>query len=510
MARILHVLPLLAAGWAGAQTVSVSGTVQSARTGSPIAGASVALDKLSIAGTTDSAGRFTLLGSTSAISPALRRRPESAGALAFHQEIDGPLAIRIVEPDGRVLRTLQDGILAAGWWSVAPPPLPAGLHLCVFEGAQGTWSQPFLGSLEAAPRAGALQPVFRALAASVDTLRVRKAGYRTALVPLTRDQQAGLVVALDDSLDATLDSATFVPDTSWPCYMPDGIPPPARGDVAFTVVFQIGAIHDVGVTQFGHRIQYDLKGGSVKGTRIDATVQSGSLDYELTLSNGGVEDEQIAILMVGTTPILMRNAGIAPSGAGAVRMVLDFEAPNSSSYTWLNTGKYAALRVVDTVAKTITLQVREISNATLPSTRVAFPVPSAVHPTWNCRTLSGSQGTTVFTESVSLASSVSIGASKRGSRNIIPITGGTTSGKVVGKILSGGADYQLGGLDARYTIQTDDGEFIVIRNCGPSQLVPLFEARAAGPYSFLDEMKYLSSSPSVSGSGVSITFYEKK
>ena len=76
------------------------------------------------------------------------------------------------------------------------------------------------------------------------------------------------------------------------------------------------------------------------------------------------------------------------------------------------------------------------------------------------------RGRAVFAENVTLGASISISASKRGSRNIIPITGGTTSGRVIGKILSGGADYQLTGLDARYTLAPDDGEFIIVRNCG--------------------------------------------
>jgi hypothetical protein len=134
-----------------------------------------------------------------------------------------------------------------------------------------------------------------------------------------------------------------------------------------------------------------------------------------------------------------------------------------------------------------------------------------VHPSWNCATLTGNDGASVFTENVSLGSSITIGASKRGSRNIVPITGGTTTGRVVGKILDGGGDYQLTGLDARYTLATNDGEFIVVRNCGPANsLVPVFEARAAGPYAFLNQVQYFSSAPGAAGSGVSITFYQKQ
>jgi hypothetical protein len=48
----------------------------------------------------------------------------------------------------------------------------------------------------------------------------------------------------------------------------------------------------------------------------------------------------------------------------------------------------------------------------------------------------------VITEMVTLAPSQSVGATKRGNRNIIPITGGEISGRITGKVLFGGADYQ--------------------------------------------------------------------
>lgn len=124
----------------------------------------------------------------------------------------------------------------------------------------------------------------------------------------------------------------------------------------------------------------------------------------------------------------------------------------------------------------------------------------------------GTQGSTVFTENVSLGSSYSINNAKRGSRNIIPITGGTTTGKVAGKILNGGADYQLSGsLDAWYTLNPDNGEFILVRNCGATGgLIPWFEAKVDGQYNFLNTQAYLSSAPGVGGGGVSITFYDRK
>ena len=72
---------------------------------------------------------------------------------------------------------------------------------------------------------------------------------------------------------------------------------------------------------------------------------------------------------------------------------------------------------------------------------------------------------------MSLGASLSVGTSKRGRRNIIPITGGNVTGDITGKVLAGGADYQnLSNpmtIDARYLWQTNDGEIIIVRNAGP-------------------------------------------
>jgi hypothetical protein len=118
-------------------------------------------------------------------------------------------------------------------------------------------------------------------------------------------------------------------------------------------------------------------------------------------------------------------------------------------------------------------------------------------------------------ENVALASSQSVGATKKGSRNIIPITGGTLTGKITGKVLPGGADYQnLGNpmtIDARYLWQTGEGDVIIVRNAGPmASLVPIFEVSVESKYSWLNKGTYLSSSPGMGAGGVGLTFYESK
>lgn len=525
--------------------VSLTGTVANSRTAASIAGATLELAGARMSAVSGADGRFTLSSSS-----GLRQRgipdtdPPSIDprALSYLHTGSGPVRIRILSISGEERADVYAGTLAAGTWDVSPPSLPPGAYVCAFETPRSRRTVPFLvtrshsraGAVPARLSRAASNPASDADASQAermepgtgsgakgaaktaaaapqgDTLRVSKAGFRTARIPILGYQQTGLNIVLEDS-SASGTEAAYLPDPSWTCYMPDGIPAPSLGEAAFTVTMQIGAIRDVGITRFGRRRQFDIKGGAIAGSKINGTILSGGLEYELTLANGSTELEQILILRADNVPILMRNAGTAPAGAGNARVVLDFEAPNSSSFTWLNTGKFAATRIVDTAAKTVKLEVFEISKAATTGPRIQIKDPEGVaNQTWECFKLTGSQGTTVFTESVTLGTSVSIGASKRGSRNIIPITGGTTTGKVTGKILNGGADYQLGGLDARYTLAPDNGELIIVRNCGSGGLVPVFEARVDGAFAFLNENKYLSSQPGTAGGGVSITFYEKQ
>ncbi|MEV4900187.1 DUF3237 domain-containing protein [Citricoccus sp. NPDC055426] len=75
------------------------------------------------------------------------------------------------------------------------------------------------------------------------------------------------------------------------------------------------------------------------------------------------------------------------------------------------------------------------------------------------------------TVAVEVSAPVEIGRTHRGQRRIIPITGGTVTGpELNGTVLAGGADFQLiqsetsSDLDARYAIETDDGERLYVMN----------------------------------------------
>jgi hypothetical protein len=79
----------------------------------------------------------------------------------------------------------------------------------------------------------------------------------------------------------------------------------------------------------------------------------------------------------------------------------------------------------------------------------------------------------LLTAKIALAPPQELGAAPLGRRRIIPIEGGSFSGhKLRGRVLAGGADWQIvradgvADLDARYTLETDDGALIYVRNRG--------------------------------------------
>lgn len=307
-----------------------------------------------------------------------------------------------------------------------------------------------------------------------------------------------------------------MPDPSWTCGAPQGIVPPTSGELVLTASVQLGATHTFGKTQYGKRRLLDVTGGTLKGDKLDAMFLEGGLELELELDDGTLELEQINVLRNSdNTVIYVRSCGVGPGGGGEVRFIPDFEAPNNSSASWLNNGKFVGTRTLDETAGTIELRIYDVSQVAVAEPKVAIKKPANVKPQpWECSTKTGTKGSTVFTETVTLGGSLSVGQSKRGNRNIIPITGGTVTGMVQGSVLPGGADYQLIGgstvLDARYTLSTQDGELILVRNCGPfGALIPLFETRADGPYAYLNDKDYLSSDPGSAAGGVSITFYER-
>jgi len=311
----------------------------------------------------------------------------------------------------------------------------------------------------------------------------------------------------------------LVPHSSWDCGMADGIPNPEGGTLIFDAQMKIDRVANLGRTPYGVRQVVVTQDGTVSGSRFSGVVSPGALDFELTLANGVIEVEQILVLRTNDGKyIYTRAAGTGPNSSD-VRVVMDFEAPASGEFAWLNSGKYVARRVVNASAKTLSLRVYDVSGVAVDKgannvTRINKPAGVPEQP-WDSRKKSPSekQGDDLITETVTLSPSQSVGASKRGNRNIIPITGGELTGRIKGKVLPGGADYQNlsppATIDARYLWETADGEVIIVRNAGPfGALVPTFEARSDSPYAWLNKATFLSSNPGMKPGGVGITMYE--
>ncbi len=93
----------------------------------------------------------------------------------------------------------------------------------------------------------------------------------------------------------------------------------------------------------------------------------------------------------------------------------------------------------------------------------------------------------IFAAHVTVDAALDLGDVGKGGRRIIPITGGDFSGpQIRGKVLPGGADWQVlrtdgvAELEARYTLRTDDGALIYVRNHalrhGPPEVVAALAA----------------------------------
>jgi hypothetical protein len=75
--------------------------------------------------------------------------------------------------------------------------------------------------------------------------------------------------------------------------------------------------------------------------------------------------------------------------------------------------------------------------------------------------------------SVQVAAAIEVGATRQGVRRVVPITGGQVTGPLLtGRVLPGGADYQLirsateTQVEARYLIESDQGELVYVDNRG--------------------------------------------
>jgi len=72
---------------------------------------------------------------------------------------------------------------------------------------------------------------------------------------------------------------------------------------------------------------------------------------------------------------------------------------------------------------------------------------------------------------VEVGPALDVGVLPQGQRRIVPIKGGAVRGRLQGRVLAGGGDFQwvheggrIAHLDARYVIELDDGALVHVRN----------------------------------------------
>lgn len=114
----------------------------------------------------------------------------------------------------------------------------------------------------------------------------------------------------------------------------------------------------------------------------------------------------------------------------------------------------------------------------------------------------------IFRIHAELAEVLHFGRTPYGERRVIDITGGRVEGRVQGRILSGGADWQIGRLDgvtdirARYTIETESGGRVLVSSEGlrhgpPEVIERLARGEAVDPslYYFRTVMRFETADP---------------
>ncbi len=302
----------------------------------------------------------------------------------------------------------------------------------------------------------------------------------------------------DPSCNPPTTAATIVPDASWTCGFPNGIPDTSNGTLIFSTLLAAGTPINIPSTPYGPRRVTPTSGGTITAGSLRGSVLGNALDFELRLPSGAVELESRYVLRASDNALIyMRNCGVADGTD--VRFVADFEAPSSSTHQSLNSGTYIGTRKV--TAQGIQLSVYNVSATPKPGAPIVRTPADAQlkQQPWNCTGAPAgtSEGAAATTARVNIGSSQSVGTSKYGRRNIIPITGGTVTGtRLAGNVNPGGADFQLtptGGsiqIEARYSVKASNGENIVVRNCGnfanSDYTNVYFEAATNGAYNALN------------------------
>lgn len=246
---------------------------------------------------------------------------------------------------------------------------------------------------------------------------------------------------------------------------------------------------------------------TISAATVSTSAASGALEHE----------GRYTIRTADGRLIYMRNCGLAEGDR--TRFVAEFEAPQNSSFRHLHEGTYVGIR--EETVRGVRLQVYRNPVRGSQDEVLQTPAdPGLRQQSWECPSVPAyaNSGQEVLRANVGIGGFQSVGNSKNGSRRIIPITGGSFSGEVTGSVNPGGADYQLTvngdlSLEARYTLRADNGDLILVRNCGDygtgSLTVPVFEVAGSSPHAWLNEGDFVGTiTPGLRR--VTITVFERR
>jgi hypothetical protein len=119
-------------------------------------------------------------------------------------------------------------------------------------------------------------------------------------------------------------------------------------------------------------------------------------------------------------------------------------------------------------------------------------------------------GTPIFHVHADLGEIVDVGSTPYGGRRVIEILGGRVEGRLNGKIMTGGADWQIirsdgvADIQARYVIEADGGARVLVTSSGlrhgpPEVLAAIARGDRVDPatYYFRTVMRFEASAPSL-------------
>ncbi len=195
-------------GFGRSQSVDLQGTILDRYSARPVPQAQVNLAKLGLNAITDSSGRFHFVAVPTGARgdgthPALRA--QSGRVLVFRSTGPGIFSLRLIDPAGKPRYRADYALPVAGDWEVRLGGLPAGLYFAHVEGPafHAAVKVVVLANAEGEGACFTVRPspasALAKAAAVVDTLRVAKAGYRSAAFPVSDWVQSGLSFPVSDS-----------------------------------------------------------------------------------------------------------------------------------------------------------------------------------------------------------------------------------------------------------------------------------------------------------------------